>query len=499
MVPDPQDWVTHIRHNRAALRSAIVRVGDNTLAAWRTATRMALTGRDDMPIVVLGHQPEFIHPGVWAKHVVADRVARAVGGIAVNLIVDNDVLKSSTFSLPRRIDKVWNLQPIRFTSAGAATPYEFLPALQPVEIDRLETNLRETIDHDFASSLLPSFLEGLRSAANPRDWVQQTVTGRCAVDHAFGISLVEHRVSQLSFVPLLLESLREPHRFAHAYNDSLSEYRAGNFIRDTRRPMPDLRVADDRCELPWWAVRPGLPRQRLFLQTRSDRASLLAEQSHILDLSVRDLGSATEFAAAISGQSTWSIRPRAITLTLWVRLLLADYFIHGIGGAKYDAVCDGIIARYFGLTPPHFAAVSATLQWDPSKENPKSHSLSAAEHALRDFRYNPHRYLRGSAEVAELLVQRQRAIDESRALARISPNDRPARRRAFLQIHAANQALLDKHPEWLRDRESQIADAARGAQQRAIALGREYFFAAYPQIELERLAAALPDFADLRL
>lgn len=499
VVPDPQDWVPHIRHNTAALRAAVVRVGDNTLAAWRTTTRMALTGRDDAPIVVLGHQPEFIHPGVWAKHVVADRVARAVGGIAINLIVDNDVLKSSTFSLPHRNDKAWSLRPIRFTSAGAATPYEFLPALQSAEIDRMETDLHETIDHDFSSSLLPFYLEGLRSDANPRDWVQQTVAGRRAVDHAFGISLLEHRVSQLSFVPLLLETLREPLRFAHAYNDSLDEYRVANFIRATRRPMPDLRVADNDCELPWWVVRPGLPRQRLFLQTRGNRVSLLTEQSHLLDLSVHDLGSASEFAKAISGHSTWSVRPRAITLTLWARLFLADYFIHGIGGAKYDAVCDGIISRYFGLTPPHFAAVSATLQWDPLKENHESPSPSAAEHALRDFRYNPHRYLSGSAEVAEQLVQRQKAIDESNDLARNSPNDRIARRRAFLQIHAANQALLDMHPDWLRDFESQIAEATLSARQRAIALGREYFFAAYPQTELARLATALPDFANLRL
>ena len=55
------------------------------------------------------------------------------------------------------------------------------------------------------------------------------------------------------------------------------------------------------------------------------------------------------------------IRPRALVTTLWARLALGDLFIHGIGGAKYDCVTDRLIERFFGLTPPRFMVVSATL------------------------------------------------------------------------------------------------------------------------------------------
>ena len=38
-----------------------------------------------------------------------------------------------------------------------------------------------------------------------------------------------------------------------------------------------------------------------------------------------------------------ALRPRALTLTLFARLCVADFFIHGIGGGKYDEVTDRII------------------------------------------------------------------------------------------------------------------------------------------------------------
>ena len=43
--------------------------------------------------------------------------------------------------------------------------------------------------------------------------------------------------------------------------------------------------------------------------------------------------------------------PGALTLTLFARVCLGDFFIHGIGGGKYDEVTDAIIRDYFGIEP----------------------------------------------------------------------------------------------------------------------------------------------------
>ena len=47
-----------------------------------------------------------------------------------------------------------------------------------------------------------------------------------------------------------------------------------------------------------------------------------------------------------------SLAPKAVTLTLFARVFLADLFLHGVGGARYDEVTDGIMRRMYGIEPP---------------------------------------------------------------------------------------------------------------------------------------------------
>ena len=91
VAPDPRACVAALKTNAKALRAARIPILDSTLAVWRRRTREDLIGTDASAVIVIGHQPSFIHPGVWAKHVVAMRLAAAVDGVAMNLVVDSDV------------------------------------------------------------------------------------------------------------------------------------------------------------------------------------------------------------------------------------------------------------------------------------------------------------------------------------------------------------------------------------------------------------------------
>src|SRR3970282_1495276 len=55
------------------------------------------------------------------------------------------------------------------------------------------------------------------------------------------------------------------------------------------------------------------------------------------------------------------LRPRALTLTAFLRLLVVDLFIHGVSGGRYDRVTDAVTAEVFGVAPPIYAVPSATL------------------------------------------------------------------------------------------------------------------------------------------
>jgi hypothetical protein len=91
----------------------------------------------------------------------------------------------------------------------------------------------------------------------------------------------------------------------------------------------------------------------------------------------------------------FKVRTRALTTTLFARLFLADLFIHGIGGAKYDELSDELIRRFYGYEPPSFLTLSATL-WLPI-EHQSAGKLVERRHQLvrqcRDLHWNPQRHL----------------------------------------------------------------------------------------------------------
>ena len=66
-----------IAANRRLIAGSSARFAGIDLADLRHRIRTALVAEPDAPLIVTGHQPEFIHPGVWAKHVVAVRLAGA--------------------------------------------------------------------------------------------------------------------------------------------------------------------------------------------------------------------------------------------------------------------------------------------------------------------------------------------------------------------------------------------------------------------------------------
>src|SRR5207237_2147415 len=82
------------------------------------------------------------------------------------------------------------------------------------------------------------------------------------------------------------------------------------------------------------------------------------------------------------------LRTRALTTTLFARLVLSDLFLHGIGGAKYDQVTDEIVRLFFGFEAPEFATVSATLRLPIDGGVVASSQIGHWEQRLRELRYN---------------------------------------------------------------------------------------------------------------
>ena len=56
--------------------------------------------RSSSPLIFAGHQPDLFHPGVWAKNFAMGAFAASRGGVAINLLIDADVPKSTSLKVP---------------------------------------------------------------------------------------------------------------------------------------------------------------------------------------------------------------------------------------------------------------------------------------------------------------------------------------------------------------------------------------------------------------
>src|SRR5262249_23925246 len=76
-------------------------------------------------IIMAGHQPELFHPGVWVKNFALTGLARQHGLTPINLIVDNDTVKSTAVRVPSHgEDGVAHLLSVPFDRWYGETPWE---------------------------------------------------------------------------------------------------------------------------------------------------------------------------------------------------------------------------------------------------------------------------------------------------------------------------------------------------------------------------------------
>jgi hypothetical protein len=237
-------------------------------------------------------------------------------------------------------------------------------------------------------------------------------------------------------------------------------------------------------ELPYWVWRAGEPRRRLWVEpTPGGGLALAAEEEPVGRLSAEDLDDASRGAERLAElrRSGWKIRPRAISMTLFVRLAVGDVFIHGVGGALYDQITDAIIERLFGVRPPEIILASATVHLPLETFPATPADLSAAQRAVRDWRYNPDRRLpegvRRGGEAKALTEEKKRLIATRGAT-------RDERRRVWQRVREINGRLLALAPEQPDAAQRELDRIRREVRYNTVLTNREYPFCLYPAEDL---------------
>ncbi|CAN5609612.1 hypothetical protein BH23PLA1_BH23PLA1_06740 [soil metagenome] len=374
-------------------------------------------------LIVTGHQPEPYHPGVWVKNFAAEALARRSGGVGLNLIVDNDVPKHAAVRVPFLDGGDLKARYVEFDAWAGDSPFEDLQ----VRDERAFASFAERVN-GLMGGLVPDPLlndDWPRAVAlgdrTPLLWPRLALMRR-AREQDWGVrnlelplSLVCQTEGFLWFASHLLAHLP---RFRVIHNEALRRYRAVYGIRSHHHPVPDLAEKADWLEAPFWAWRQERPRRRPLLARQvgpSLQLRIEGESDPLLELPLgpdRDACCAVDRLRELPRRGV-RLRTRALTTTLFARLLLGDLFLHGIGGAKYDELGDEIIRGFFGIEPPSYLTLSMTL-WLGLPDDPEAtpDQLRAVEHQLRDREFNPDRHLPEpiSAEARNLVEAKHQAL-----------------------------------------------------------------------------------------
>jgi hypothetical protein len=519
--PAPAELAAVVERNRALIGGWTFALAGRPVAEFRAAARAEILdharhyGRlwgfevegewsEPQPIILTGHQPPPFHPGVWVKNFLAGALARAVGGAAVNLNVDNDEAHGPVVRFPERSaggEEVSVAEvPLAAPPPGIACEEQTLSPKAGEASSPLARGIAEVLRRVHPKPLQDAFERFVGhlvvgrsklALADASSMGEVMVVARRRLEEEVGLRNYELPVSRLADTPVFrlfaAEILRRREDFFAAYNDSLAEYRRAYRERSAAQPVPDLARDGPRLEMPLWVWRAGEARRHLWVELRADGELAVYANSELVGLvHASDLSSTPAMAARLGAwrRAGWKVRPRALTLTLFARLAVGEVFIHGLGGALYDKVTDGLFERLWGVRPPEVVLASCTVRLPLETFAATPQDLFAARRAVRDWRYNTERRLPAPAlaraEVRTLADEKRRLVSGMAAL------ERPDRRPAYLRIHQINELLAAAAPDGLTQAAARLGQVERQLAYNAILEGREYPFFFYDADELAR-------------
>ena len=489
-----------VRTNAEALRSLDIPLAGRSLSELRQATRHAAlsAAREHMSrlglpvpsgpeahLVVTGHQPAFYHPGVWFKNFLAHWLARKMGGVPLNVVVDNDEARKPGLDVPFRQEGHSGQAELLLGPARRELPYEEWRLPDPEAPQQFVDGVLSLLDREDMREAFNTFARYLTEAcAKHTDMATFMTVARCRYESDFQLSNLELPLSRVCQLPqfghFFAHLLAELPRFAECYNAALEEYRRRRRIRNRANPLPDLARGDDWVEAPFWLWRAGETRRALRVGLAGDDRVLRDGDAEVLRLSAGELADGRAVAARLTTlhQQGYKVRTRALTTTLFARLFLGDVFIHGVGGGNYDQITDQIIRTFFAVEPPGYIVASATVCLPFALKSVSREEVTRLLYLIRDLQYNPDRHLPPALEQdPEVRSLVKRKWDQIGRRGRTSLE----RREIFVTIRGANAELEAKLGDAPAEVQRALEEARRALASNAVLGSRTYAFCLFPQ------------------
>jgi hypothetical protein len=494
-VPAYATWIELARANRVALDGATAAVGGAPLGAVRRQARAdvlalaeaytASLGIEVPPrradlVLGTGHQPLLVHPGIWVKYLALARLVPP-DGVGLNVIVDSDAVEQVAADVPRADGRLRRSRVI-LAEGGPDRPLETIPAPDGAAWRAFAAAVDEhlaTIDEPDVGVGWTRARSRLLSA--PRGDLAAAVTAvrRGLEGPRPYLDLPVSRLAQTTaFRRFALALLAEAPRFAEVHNRCLAGYREHYGIRTAAQPFPDLAIDLGLVEAPFWFVH-GERRWPVFV--RPETGTLIAA-----DRAIGRLPDDPDDAAL----ARLPLRPRALTLTAFVRLVVTDLFVHGVGGGRYDRATDAVVREFFGFAPPAYAAVTATLHLPFDGAGSIDAERLRLRRRLLDLQHNPDRFLPDGGPHRGLVEEKWALI---RRLERAGEMTRRERRAATQRIRDVNAILQTVIADRVADVQEALARLDHHDEDAEVTAYRGYPFLLHPIEAVDSLVEALAD------
>jgi hypothetical protein len=451
---------------------------------------------------VSGHQPTLYHPGVWVKNFFVGEYARRTGGIGLNLVVDNDLCGSSSLRVPVGTRREPRIESIAFDAPRAPLPWE--------ETRILDRSLFESFSERVGAALAPWHVVPLlkdlwpavtRFSERSSRIADCFTAARNQCERRWGCANLELPLSRVCerepFLWFAVHMLANASRFREVHNRSLVEFRKANRIRSRNHPVPELREENGACEVPFWMWREGESRRHRVFVARLGEELELSDGGRQVFARI-PLSQDQEPAEAITALRNLAVagirlRTRALSTTLFARLCLADLFLHGIGGAIYDEMTDRICERFYGVQPPGYLTVSATLHLPLGNWDAAAGDDIRLRSRLRELEFHAEQHLpeEAAGAASDLLAEKRRLIEEQQAVTmarregiRSAGDGTPGIER-YQALKAVNRKLAE-HVGPKRERLlAELAETERQQAVNALLCDREYSLGLFPAEKLQ--------------
>jgi hypothetical protein len=489
-----------IRELSQAARRELLDLGRQYTGEYRDVDNPTVDATEvvSRPLILSGHQPELFHAGVWFKNFALSSLARACGATAINLLIDNDVCRAPAIRVPAGSAQRPRLESVPIDGANALLPYEERGIVDRDLFHSFAQRVERTIAPFVARPLVSEIWPDACSSAERTGNLGRSLSAaRHRLEGRWGLTTLEAPLGAVCDLPAFrwfaAHLLGQLPRFHEVYNASLAEHRAAARIRSRTHPVPELATDGEWLEAPFWIWSADDPRRRRLFARHTGQGVEIVDRGgvrHVLPLSIdRSADAAVERLAQLAAGGL-KLRPRALITTMYARLALSDYFLHGIGGAKYDELTDRIIARFFACQPPAYGVATATLLLPIDRPAVTGEEFCRTDRELRDMHFNPDRHLDNGAACDETVAALVREKHNWIA-AELPKGERRGRHRTIEELNRRLETYVADERERLRVERVRLAEQLRIAR---LLGSREFSFCLFPAETLPRMLLELSHY-----